>query len=238
MINRTDIRIAADPKRVIPLFLDLSEKERIEHIVSKVFSLDDNRVDKLLTDVLNEFEGRHSQFKSVILKHFQNVESEISQDQNFSLAQKLLIGTYFTKEYSVESAALFNPSIIAHPDQSGLKNGELRFIMSLRATGEGHISSIEFSTGIISEKGEIIIDQQASHLVCSYQVNDLKYPKSFIKERAKFYKNFNYSLFDYLPEKFSKSEAFSFIESLRNGRVAQFEDTKAALNNMFDINYN
>ncbi len=238
MINRTDIRIAADPKRVIPLFLDLSEKERIEHIVSKVFSLDDNRVDKLLTDVLNEFEGRHSQFKSVILKHFQNVESEISQDQKFSLAQKLLIGTYFTKEYSVESAALFNPSIIAHPDQSGLKNGELRFIMSLRATGEGHISSIEFSTGIISEKGEIIIDQQASHLVCSYQVNDLKYPKSFIKERAKFYKNFNYSLFDYLPEKFSKSEAFSFIESLRNGRVAQFEDTKAALNNIFDINYN
>ncbi len=238
MINRTSIRIEADPKRVIPLFLDLSGKERIEHIVSKVFSLDDNEAEKLLTDVLDEFRGRHNKFKQIILKHFQNIETEIDLGKNISLSKKLLIGTYFTKEYSVESAALFNPSIIAHPDQSGLKNGEQRFIMSLRATGEGHISSIEFRTGIISEESKIIIDTQPSQLVCSNQVDDLLYPKKLIRERAKFYENFNYSLFDNLPENFSKSDAFQYIESLRNGHVAQFEDTKTALNTIFDINYN
>jgi len=167
MINRTNIRIEANPKRVIPLFLDLSEKVRIDHIVSKVSSLDDITVEKLLTDVLDEFKGRHSKFKQVILKHFQNIENNITPKKNLSLQKKQLIGTYFTKEYSVESAALFNPSIITHPDQTGLENGEIRFIMSLRATGEGHISSIEFRTGIISEKGEIYIDQQESHLICS-----------------------------------------------------------------------
>ncbi len=185
MINRTNIRIEAKPERVIPLFLDLKEKERIDHIVSKVISLDERTVNELLTEVLDEFEGRHSRFKNVILKHFQNIEDSIVPDQTLSLSKKLLIGTYFTKEYSLESAALFNPSIIAHPDQSGLKYGEIRFIMSLRATGEGHISSIEFSTGIISEKGEISIDQQSSHLVCSNKVDDLKYPKYFVKHCEK-----------------------------------------------------
>lgn len=238
MINRTNIRIESNQERVIPLFLELNEKERIDHIVSKVFSLDDSTVDRLLTEVLNEFEGRHSKFKQVILKHFQNIENNIAQEQNLSLSKKLLIGTYFTKEYSVESAALFNPSIIEHPDQSGLKQGEIRFIMSLRATGEGHISSIEFSTGIISEKGEISIDKQASHLVCSNKVDNLKYPKYFVKQRAKFYKNFNYSLFDNLPEYFSKFETLQLVENLRNGHAVQFQATKEALNEILDINYN
>ncbi|OQY02754.1 MAG: hypothetical protein B6I20_06590 [Bacteroidetes bacterium 4572_117] len=237
MINRTSIRIVAKPERVIPLFLDFNEKERIDNIVSKVRSLDESKVENLLTSVLNEFEGRHSKFKNVILRHYQNVEDEIAHTEALSTSKKLLIGTYFTKEYSVESAALFNPSIIEHPDQSGLKQGELRFIMSLRATGEGHISSIEFSTGVISDKGVIVIDDQSSHLVCSNQVDGIKYHKQFVKERAKFFKNFNYSLFDYLPDHFSKFEAFQFIENLRNGQVAKFTDTKKALNEIFDINY-
>jgi len=238
MINRTDIRIEANPERVIPLFLDMNEKARIDHIVSKVFSLDDIIVEKLLTDVLDEFRGRHGKFKQIILKHFQNIETEIDLKKDISLSKKMLIGTYFTKEYSVESAALFNPSIIAHPDQNGLKNGELRFIMSLRATGEGHISSIEFRTGIVSGNGKISIDRQASNLVCSDLVNDLKYPKRFLKQKANCYENFNYSIFDYLPENFSKHEAIQLIESFRNGNDTQFQETKEASVEIFDINYN
>ncbi|MEN8119740.1 MAG: glycoside hydrolase family 130 protein [Bacteroidota bacterium] len=238
MINRTNIRIEAKPERVIPLFLDMKEKERVDHIVSKVLLLNDITVDKLLTEVLEEFDSRHHNFKRAILKHFQNIESNISAGQTLSFSKKLLIGAYFTKEYSLESAALFNPSIIVHPNQGGLKHGEIRFIMSLRATGEGHISSIEFSTGIISEKGKISIDQQASHLICPNKVDDLKYPKHFVKKRAKSYNGFNYSLFDYLPDYFTKSEALQFIENLRNGHVTQFMATKEALDEIFDINYN
>ena len=84
--------------------------------------------------------------------------------------QCLLLGAYFTSEYSVEAAALFNPSIVPHPDQKGLDKGSLRFIMSFRATGEGHVSSIEFRSGIIDENEDIYLDP-VSHYVATPELH-------------------------------------------------------------------
>ena len=82
-----------------------------------------------------------------------------------SADRRLLIGAYFTHEYAVEAAALFNPSIVPAPDQSGLASGAKRFVMSLRAVGEGHLSSIEFRSGVLDADGGIAIDEPGPHLV-------------------------------------------------------------------------
>ena len=84
----------------------------------------------------------------------------------FFRKKKLLLGAFFTKEYSIQAAALFNPSIVPHPDQQDLKQGEQRFVMSLRATGEGHISSIVFQTGIVDNNGNITLDKDSEYFTC------------------------------------------------------------------------
>src|SRR3989442_7764298 len=100
-------------------------------------------------EVVAEFSQRHQQIRTHFLESFEQVREMLWTDEELSEQRRLLIGSYFLAEYSLESAALFNPSIVPHPDQTGLPSGALRFILSLRATGEGHISSIMFRVGII-----------------------------------------------------------------------------------------
>ncbi len=95
---------------------------------------------------------------SVLQEHFGQASKVVPDLDQVSQAKRLLIGAYFTMEYSFASAALFNPSIVPHPDQSDLDEDSLRFIMSLRATGEGHISSIVFRTGVIGPDHEVEVD--------------------------------------------------------------------------------
>ncbi len=106
---------------------------------------------------------------------------------HFSENRKLLLGAYFTKEYSIQSAALFNPSIVSHPDQNNLGEGEHRFIMSLRATGEGHISSIVFHTGIADAEGNIKLDKPSAYFTPLEKDEEFVYDKEFIKKRALFF---------------------------------------------------
>ena len=103
--------------------------------------------------MLAEFDDRHFDIESVLLHHYQKVKPHVFTERPLSRERQLLIGAMFSGEYALESAALFNPSIVPHPDQSGLPEGALRFVMSLRATGEGHISSIEFRSGVIADGG-------------------------------------------------------------------------------------
>jgi len=165
-IKRTDILLKANPKLVLPLFLKLNTK-RYRDMVSQIGSLNEKTVEKTLSHVLDEFENRHINFTDNLLNHYQIIADKIMITEDLSLSQKLLIGAYFTKEYSIESAALFNPSIVVHPDQEDCKNDPLRFIMSLRATGEGHISSIAFRTGLISKDGEIVLDKPSEILTAA-----------------------------------------------------------------------
>lgn len=164
-IKRTPIRLKADPKKVIIKSLDFSDPTRSEPVINFVLGLSDQQVAEQLQTILEEFEHRHFDLKKVFLENFdRQVPPTSAGFETLPKLKKLLIGAYFTHEYSNESAALFNPSIVPHPDQSGLDEGKLRFILSLRAVGEGHISSIAFQTGIVTADGEVALDQRADKL--------------------------------------------------------------------------
>src|SRR5213594_4717292 len=120
--------------------------------------LPENRVGPLLDEVSAEFSQRHQQIHKSFLERFEQVRDLLLTDEKISEQRQLLIGSYFVCEFSLESAALFNPSIVPHPDQSGLPPGALRFILSLRATGEGHISSVTFRTGFVDAQNQISIN--------------------------------------------------------------------------------
>ncbi|QBG48224.1 glycosidase [Verrucomicrobia bacterium S94] len=138
-------------------FMPSSENRTIK-IIARVMSLSESRVKAECARVLADFEKRHSNLRAFLLERFDDIKEHLIADQPMSEARKLLLGAYFTQEYALEAAALFNPSIVPHPDQSGTKEGELRFILSLRSTGEGHISSITFRTGSVDASGSIQID--------------------------------------------------------------------------------
>src|ERR1017187_1619019 len=126
-------------------------------IVLRAMTLSDEEVAQLLEQVLGEFEDRHEQVMQLLRNRFTQVRHYLADPREPSPERQALIGSYFTHEYSPEAAALFNPSILPHPDQSNLPREALRFILSLRATGEGHISSITFRTGMVSAQHRITL---------------------------------------------------------------------------------
>jgi len=148
-VKRLPVSFTSDVRRVITRFFDAGGESRIRKIVERVTQLSDTEIDKLLDLVFQRFRARHDNIASVFEEHYLNATSRIGSSDNVGINRRLLIGSYFTMEYSIESAALFNPSIVEHWDQKGLPARAVRFIMSLRATGEGHVSSIVFRTGVI-----------------------------------------------------------------------------------------
>ncbi|WP_026304446.1 glycoside hydrolase family 130 protein [Kaistia granuli] len=166
-LNRQALFLRPDPARVVvrpfkpatePRDLNPKEKTRANHIVDRVLALEPEAAASQLIDVLENFDGRHRN----LLKTFENradeMEEAFTPHPEFSRIQRQLIGAYFLHEYSFESAALFNPSIVLHPDQTGAPPGGCRFILSLRSVGEGHISSLTFRSGSIAADGGIVID--------------------------------------------------------------------------------
>ena len=131
---------------------------------------------------------------------------------HFPPEKKLLLGAFLTKEYSIEAAALFNPSIVPHPDQSGLQHGEKRFVMSLRATGEGHISSIVFRTGIVDGQGNIRLDTNSGYFTCLQKTKDAHLEKKFIQKYTENIPGFDKGLLDKLPDFFTEAEARHIME--------------------------
>jgi predicted GH43/DUF377 family glycosyl hydrolase len=154
IFKRQPKRFYANHKRVLGQYFDISD-ERAAKIISRILTLSPTQVEQNVEQVLAKFESRHRDFQKILMKNFKRVSKLAPAETNFTTEQKVLIGAYFTNEYSVEAAALFNPSMVAHPDQSGLAPDQLRYVMSLRATGEGHISSLAFSQGVIEANGGI-----------------------------------------------------------------------------------
>ena len=134
------------------------DSERALMILARILALSEEHVRALLDEVLKDFGERHQRVTEILAQRFSQVRQYLPRDLIISETRQLLIGSYFTSEYSLESAALFNPSIIPHPDQTNVAEGNLRIILSLRATGEGHISSITFRSGVVDENGEIQLD--------------------------------------------------------------------------------
>ena len=169
-LNRQALYLRPDPARVIvrpfkpatePRDLNPTDKTRANHIVDRVLALDSEAVASQLADVLENFEGRHRNLLETFEARADVMEQALEAHGSFSDTQRQLIGAYFLSEYSFEASALFNPSIVPHPDQSGAPKGGLRFILSLRAVGEGHISSLTFRTGTIAADGGLTVDPTA-----------------------------------------------------------------------------
>jgi len=168
-LRRHALSIVPQSRRVLLRPFIPSEVHRITTTLGRVLALTEEEVAKELAKVWNDFESRHRDLATLLLANFKRVEGHVFTQRPLSEKRKLLLGALFSGEYALESAAIFNPSIVAHPDQSGVAQGAVRFLMSLRATGEGHISSIEFRTGMISPAGEISMDP-ISHYVTAPEI--------------------------------------------------------------------
>jgi predicted GH43/DUF377 family glycosyl hydrolase len=157
-IRRHEVTLLPESARVIIRPFIPGELHRITTIIGRALALSEEDVSHDLKALLEEFDCRHLDIKSPLLANYQKIVPHVFTHRPISYERQLLIGALFSGEYALESAALFNPSIVPHPDQSEVPEGGLRFIMSLRATGEGHISSIEFRTGVIQPGGIIAMD--------------------------------------------------------------------------------
>lgn len=152
-LNRKPIRFYSDPKRVIARFFFPGPETRVQAIIQKVIEMPEEAARLTLNQSLRDFSSRHRNISKVFQKHFDRVCNIIKCPTGdlsvLSHHKKLLIGAYFTSEYSIESAAFFNPSMVEDPDQTGLTEGQKRVVFSFRATGEGHISSVVFRGGVL-----------------------------------------------------------------------------------------
>ncbi len=154
-MRRHEITLLPESSRVIIRPFIPGDARRVATIIGRALALSEEEVDRELQEVHQEFDARHLDIEAALLENFARVRPQVFTQRPLSRARQLLIGALFSGEYALEAAALFNPSIVPHPDQSEVPEGGLRFIMSLRATGEGHISSIEFRVGVISPEGDI-----------------------------------------------------------------------------------
>lgn len=157
-VTRLPQRLDPDPARVICRFFRPGDEARIRAILGRIMALDDTAVQWILTQIKTNFGPKHPNIDDVLIEHFEKVREFLPPESAVDAQRRLLIGAYFTMEYAIESAALFNPSMVPSFDQEGLPEGTTRFMMSLRATGEGHVSSIVFRTGEIDRDHHIRFD--------------------------------------------------------------------------------
>ncbi len=240
-INRSKTVLKADPKRVILLFNSLgigtyTTKNRAEDLVQRVLKLTEAEIEIMYRDLLREFNHRHKDLSSAFLKFYGHIVDLVPTDLQLSKEKKLLLGAHFAKEYSIQSAALFNPSIVPHPNQENLGEGEKRFIISLRSVGEGHISSIEFREGIISINGEVTLDDITPFTTHSDKDHSISYNKDQLKLRAATNSNFDTSIFEALPSDFTYLDYKAALEAKVFNEYDA--DTHRLLFDFIDTNYN
>ena len=182
-LNRTATILKPDQSRVLLRPFSPGDPQRVGGIIARIMSLPEDQVGTLLAEVSAEFSQRHKHIHKLFLERFEQIRQMLTADGELSEQRRLLIGSYFLAEYSLESAALFNPSIVPHPDQTDLAPGALRFILSLRATGEGHISSITFRTGIIHADHRIEVSVPSGFLTEPRQVPNPLYEKALFARK-------------------------------------------------------
>jgi predicted GH43/DUF377 family glycosyl hydrolase len=198
-------------------------------IVARVMALPEDDVVRLLSQVLGEFANRHEHVEEIFGARFQQVKIYLEPGSQPSPERQMLIGAFFTHEYSPESAALFNPSIVPHPNQSGLPKGALRFILSLRATGEGHISSITFRVGAVSAHQRITLTPPVPFVTEPERVPNVAYVKGLFMhklEEAGVQNDFCRRVLDQLHEDFSLKELHAVL--FASGLTEDTSDATAA----------
>jgi len=215
-IKRKREKLLGDTSRVITRFHLPEDTYRIPKIIQRIMDLPEAVAENLLEEIMLEFSERHKDIRYIFERHLNKVSEFVPRDAVLSEAKRALIGAYFTMEYSIESAALFNPSIVPHPDQSHLDKGSLRFIMSLRATGEGHLSSIVFRSGILDKHNTFLFDPTSDYVETPdvhFQVCDRHLFQLKLKEMAAC-NEITAHILDQLPDNFTYNELKDKIVAL------------------------
>lgn len=160
-VTRKKFIFSPDPTRIIARFLYVND-DRAADIIRKVLAMPESEVNIAMSQLLRGFSRRHRNISKIFEKHFAKMAPVFDKievnEEDLSVSQKALIGSYFTMEYSIESAAFFNPSVVEDPDQSETRPGEKRVIFSFRATGEGHISSVVFRSGVLDKQSNLVLE--------------------------------------------------------------------------------
>jgi predicted GH43/DUF377 family glycosyl hydrolase len=246
LVRRTHLRLDPDPSRVVTQLFVAGEEltsgsSRTNPVMQRVLGLDDATAATLLADVIDRFAGRHRDLRQILLAHFARIRGRLGSVGELTQDKQMLLGAYATNEVSVEAAALCNPSIVAHPDQEGLAAGELRFILSLRAIGEGHISSIEFRTGVVGPDDEVRIDDPGPLLVgarIETSSFDRATFRALLGEALRDHETAA-RIFDGLPTTFSAAELDIGISGLhRQHRRREASDIIDRLRTIAACNYN
>ncbi|MDD5141666.1 MAG: glycoside hydrolase family 130 protein [Verrucomicrobiales bacterium] len=222
--------IIPDRSRVLLRPFRPSTDDISRRIIARVMAMPEEAVVRLLHQVFGEFADRHERVEEIFSKRFAQVKIHIEPDVQAlpSPERQMLIGAYFTHEYSPESAALFNPSIVPHPDQSGMPKGALRFILSLRATGEGHISSITFREGKVTAQHRITLTPPVPFVMEPERVPNVAYVKGLFANKlqeAGVQNDFCRRVLDKLHEDFTLKELHAVL--LASGLTEDTSDATA-----------
>ena len=223
-VTRKYIKIAPDPSRVIARFFDIDDERKI-NVIKKVLAMSEAEIKMAVNQLLRSYSKRHRNISMIFETHFNKVNHILNNldivPENITRSRKVLIGSYFTMEYSIESAAFFNPSIVEDTDQSGLGLHEKRVIISFRATGEGHISSLVFRSAIIDKNIDMTIEPVGKMLAEAERIKKNIYDKeSFVNKLVEMgnFKNNVFAVFvlDKLNESFTYGELKRAVEETRN----------------------
>lgn len=227
-VQRTGIVLRPNPARVVFRPFVPASDERALKITARVIALSESDVEKLLLDVLQEFGDRHQQIQRFFANRFEHVKHHLLTDQPLTYSRKLLIGAYFTQEYALESAALFNPSMVWHPSQEDLPEGTRRFILSLRATGEGHLSSITFRTGAIDPEMRIRLDLTTRYVTVPDLVPNSRFEKALFQRKLielGMSNRFSEQVLNGLNDQFTLEELRQALQTIgRQNRATQREN--------------
>ncbi|HKG05513.1 MAG TPA: glycoside hydrolase family 130 protein [Pedobacter sp.] len=187
LIERKPVKVYPDPKRVIARFF-FNGEERAAEVIKKVTELSQEEVFGLISPLLQEYSKRHRNITKILTRHCKKVKHCIEAAgidyDDLDKDMKLLLGSYFTHEYSIESAAFFNPSVIEDPDQSDLVEGEKRVIISFRAVGEGHISSVVFRRALIDRNHDITVIPAGNYIDEAEVIKNAVYNKKLFLKKA------------------------------------------------------
>jgi len=227
-VKRKNIRLYPNPKRVIARFYIPGKPDRVKSIIARVIKLPEKEARQVLDRVLRNFSKRHRNITRIFETNYLRVKNTLSElsisESSLSTEKKLLIGSYFTKEYSIEGTAFFNPSIVKDPYQGNLQNGEKRIIFSFRAVGEAHISSIVFRRGIIDRNNNLEFEPAGNLLDMPEVVQRHHYRKQDIIGKLiemKVEIEYISKILDRLDEEFTYGELQDTISDfLNNGKLS------------------
>jgi predicted GH43/DUF377 family glycosyl hydrolase len=230
-IRRTHIRLHPDRSRVLARPFYPTSDERAKRIYAHVMALSELEVYAILKEVQAEFGERHLKIREFLQRRAEQVRLWLSIEEKISTERQLLVGAYFTHEYSFEAAALFNPSVVPHPNQKDVPRGSLRFVLSLRATGEGHISSITFRTGMFDHFNNITVDEPTRYNLEAEQAPNAAYEKDLFDRKLHelgLAGDFSRQVLQMLKASFTLDELRASIALASQKNEARDQETEAA----------